>query len=632
MPYFPLGSLRSLMTSHESIDVQGVARELGSALDHIHSLSLPGGQDRLVHRDLKPENVLVRSLEPLDLVLCDFGLVRAMPGSIMQSAAAASDAYRAPESASGAFSVQGDWWALGIILAELAAGRHPLTSSDGTLSVASVNIQLVTGPIELSHIEDSRVRLLCSGLLTRDRRERWAWPQVSDWLSGGSPAVTDETAPVVMADRNVTFREQTCHTPTELADALQCSWNEALERLFQDRDEQLRRDTIGLLEAYGVQEGVEILQVVDVRPIRQLTRLLALMNPQLQPSFGQEGIPLSPDALVGVAAIAGGAVGPNGSPPGDLVRKRLAEVRENHVLSLWRRLPGMQRASEVEQQWIAALNSGTECLQQVPESLHRDVTTEHLDWATLQWVLNPMLPTAAARHHAMHMHAATAQRCRWWATIAARGQHELGALLVARLFYDAAVEEAQLVDRTEATRVAEKKREQETREATARLVAQASSIPRYKVALYCVALVSATVCLGLINPDGLGTRVVESLSEFGAFRSWYDAWPIAAPGGVTAAAVGGQTTVTYPIGFVSGATAIAALTTALFFRQARRKDMEVSTRALNWARVVAIIGGIATLAYAPVLVTSVVCAAVIAGALAVAIAIAAFILMIICDS
>jgi serine/threonine protein kinase len=63
------GTVRNLLKSGSLNETQvvGLLRQVSEALSHIHSKNI-------IHRDLKPANILVRSREPLGLVLMDFGI------------------------------------------------------------------------------------------------------------------------------------------------------------------------------------------------------------------------------------------------------------------------------------------------------------------------------------------------------------------------------------------------------------------------------------------------------------------------------------------------------------------------------------------------------------------------------
>ena len=74
--------------------VMVILQELNDALGELHELDLE-------HRDLKPGNVLVRSRDPLNLVLADFGISSVMSATIHFTNAARTMRYAPPEATSG---------------------------------------------------------------------------------------------------------------------------------------------------------------------------------------------------------------------------------------------------------------------------------------------------------------------------------------------------------------------------------------------------------------------------------------------------------------------------------------------------------------------------------------------------
>jgi tRNA A-37 threonylcarbamoyl transferase component Bud32 len=104
------------------------ARQILLALAYAHSLGI-------VHRDLKPANLLVQALPCVEhLKILDFGLVKLLPGSLLDSGVQLSrigftfgtPSYMSPEHASGAeIDGRADLYALGVLLFEMLTGKKP---------------------------------------------------------------------------------------------------------------------------------------------------------------------------------------------------------------------------------------------------------------------------------------------------------------------------------------------------------------------------------------------------------------------------------------------------------------------------------------------------------------------------
>lgn len=143
MQYVPGQSLDKLIAKGPASMqlVLSVGIQIADGLSAAHSLGI-------FHRDLKPANVMLTD-GGLARIL-DFGLARRLPPEeagfdpakasrrkpgapiATYTARGGTVAYMAPEQfVTGQSSVQSDLWALGVILYELASGRHPFARPDG---------------------------------------------------------------------------------------------------------------------------------------------------------------------------------------------------------------------------------------------------------------------------------------------------------------------------------------------------------------------------------------------------------------------------------------------------------------------------------------------------------------------
>jgi len=125
-----------------------LAIQVGEGLQHAHELKIDGEHVALVHRDLKPGNVLVTPQGGVKVL--DFGLARTTAGVDARTASGqvrGTPAYMSPEQAEGnrALDPRSDLFAFGLLLHELATGRHPYPrSSFAAQLLALVRVEEVT--------------------------------------------------------------------------------------------------------------------------------------------------------------------------------------------------------------------------------------------------------------------------------------------------------------------------------------------------------------------------------------------------------------------------------------------------------------------------------------------------------
>ena len=163
MQYVPGQSLDQLIARGPATPqlLLSVGIQIADGLQAAHSLGI-------FHRDLKPQNVMLTDGGLVKIL--DFGLARRLrpedasfdpskPALAKDASVAATYTarggtirYMAPEQfVTGQSSVQSDVWALGVILYELASGRHPFSRPDGE-DFQTIRAIQFSDPVDLSEI------------------------------------------------------------------------------------------------------------------------------------------------------------------------------------------------------------------------------------------------------------------------------------------------------------------------------------------------------------------------------------------------------------------------------------------------------------------------------------------------
>lgn len=248
-----------------------VLRELAEAL---HAFNEAG----LRHRDLRPNSLLVRTSEPLDLVISGFGSARLSEFDLDIVSPLEISYYSAPEVIAGGVAAASDWWSLGMILLEQIT--HGACFAGVNQQAFLIHL-LANGvdipcdiPLELQH--------LLRGLLARDRLQRWQWPQVQQWLAGQwvelpQEAITQNTA----QGSFIQLAEQKYYQPNlfALAAAETEHWQSALELLEHGAIATWLKELQFPSTSYELLQ--EIAQDAQLPADFKLTLSLPLLNPQL---------------------------------------------------------------------------------------------------------------------------------------------------------------------------------------------------------------------------------------------------------------------------------------------------------------------------------------------------------------
>ncbi|MBI5800526.1 MAG: protein kinase [Verrucomicrobia bacterium] len=204
--------------------LRAVLAELAHSLADVHAADI-------IHRDLKPANVLVRTRDPLDIVLADFGISSLSDLSLHLSNANRTAAYAAPEAMTGVVARASDWWSIGVMLLELLTGKHPFAGLDER----TVNFVLVTRGVEVPADLPPDWALLIRGLLTRDHAKRWGLAQVESWLAGKQDIPIhyglEPGGEAAQRKEPYKFAGRDYRDPAELAIALVENWDDATRRL-----------------------------------------------------------------------------------------------------------------------------------------------------------------------------------------------------------------------------------------------------------------------------------------------------------------------------------------------------------------------------------------------------------------
>lgn len=213
MDYCEGGSLADFMPFDEET-LRRVCRSVVRGLHHLH-------QNGIIHRDIKPTNLFFLDAGRTDIVIGDFGVSSMMEsGERVRKTASAhffTLDYAAPELLDGKeVGPKTDYYALGVTLLHLLAGRSPFHGMDRTAVLGAHFRGRVPRPEGMS---PAFARLI-SGLLRVSPESRWGYAQVRAWVKG-EPVFTDEGVPdreEVAAGRRVPYRSlPEITTPREMA-------------------------------------------------------------------------------------------------------------------------------------------------------------------------------------------------------------------------------------------------------------------------------------------------------------------------------------------------------------------------------------------------------------------------------
>lgn len=201
--YIPGGELYSHLRRSKCFELQiyqFYTVELACALNHLHKL-------KIVYRDLKPENILITKEGHIRLT--EFCLAKKIDIAQGQTyTLCGTPEYLAPEVILGnGYGTSVDWWALGILLYEMAMGFPPFFGKNPF----TVYQKILDGKLKFGAGISSNTKAIIVGLLNADRKSRLgcssfkslqnhAFFKGVDWNSGAQQLIVPPFAPTVTSE------------------------------------------------------------------------------------------------------------------------------------------------------------------------------------------------------------------------------------------------------------------------------------------------------------------------------------------------------------------------------------------------------------------------------------------------
>jgi len=180
--------------------VMSFGRQIALALAAAH-------EHGIVHRDIKPENVMVRQDGYVKVL--DFGLARDFVGAgaaggatSASSLALGTPRYISPEQLRGEpLTGASDLFPLGIVLYELATGRHPFAATYAWETAQAITTRQPAAPAALNPTIPPELDSLILAMLAKNPEARPCAREVAQRLEGGVPTAPAQSAPVEPAPK-----------------------------------------------------------------------------------------------------------------------------------------------------------------------------------------------------------------------------------------------------------------------------------------------------------------------------------------------------------------------------------------------------------------------------------------------
>ena len=394
MEYVTQGSLRMLIEREgprlPDPLIMAILGELNEALAGLHRLDME-------HRDLKPGNVLVRSREPLELVLTDFGITSVMDAAVHFTNTARTIRYAPPEAIGSVVSDEAerrsmvviehttwDYWSLGMMLLEMLTGERPYAG----LAEAVIAHQLATQNTEelTEAISDPNWRKLCRGLLRRTPSLRWDTEAVSKWMADPNDPdldVANEAAsaasPGLGPTATIDFDGRAYSTPPDLGLALSEDWEKA-ESFWKRRYGDVRT---WLSDGLGLQALGDAIAAIDDGNYSLDTQVFSFiyhLAPEAPLRFRNQSISVERTAALCERAVL---------DADDEATAALLALYRQRILMLASSLPDQQALADLSARWDETVRDHESLRQQLGT---HGVTVPELDDDRLAMLLAASMP------------------------------------------------------------------------------------------------------------------------------------------------------------------------------------------------------------------------------------------------
>jgi len=180
--YLNFGSIANVPTDRLKLiqdNLKLFIGQISSAINFLH-------KNNFWHMDIKPSNILIKSLNPLNFVLSDYGTLIKVESGVDSKGLddfIGTIHYRSHEVTNRIASKNSDYWSFGMTLIKLLHKQHYLFSLNDERKIHNNITHSI--PIPKSITPD--IQYLLKGLLTGMHWLRWGYVDICNWLNENEP-------------------------------------------------------------------------------------------------------------------------------------------------------------------------------------------------------------------------------------------------------------------------------------------------------------------------------------------------------------------------------------------------------------------------------------------------------------